>query len=113
MSLHKRSLLSRLYAVEKIIRPKASIKAKIAALSPEDKASYDAWKEKCTSWHAARPGEKAYIAFLEGESPPEMPARIARKIEKQLEETGDAALDYQMLVESTQMLLPRRRSKRA
>lgn len=117
MTLHKRSLLSRLRAVEVVIRPRGSKKAKIAALSDADKALLEAWEKECDAWHVNYPGEKAYIAWLDymagkgGSSPPEMPARIARLIYPPVVKTDDPQADYQALLDS--MPPPQKKSRRS
>jgi hypothetical protein len=102
MTLHKRSMLLRLHKIEQVVRPRGSRKARIAGLSEADRALFEAYKQKCADWCAARPGEEAYIALLEGEYPPKLHNRIAKLIFPVVLKTDDPQQDYQDLLDCIQ-----------
>ncbi len=106
MSIKTEKLYKRLDKIEKILRPVGSLRAKIAALSPEDFEIYNSWKKRNVQYHDDFDGN-AYEALLEKEegeetkyNPPNLPSYLSNQLFPSVQITDNAREDYHKLLES-------------
>lgn len=106
MSIKTEKFYKRLDKIESILRPAGSLKAKIAALCPEDFKIYDSWKKSNDKYHDnySSNAYEALLAMQKGEEtdykPPVMPSYLSNRLYSPIEYTENAREDYHKLLES-------------
>ncbi|WP_176595657.1 MULTISPECIES: hypothetical protein [Sphingobium] len=72
------SLRRRVAALSEIVRPRASLAAKVAALDDHERAEYDQWRQEMDRWHERFPTQEgAYQAAMNGDWMPRLPLHVA------------------------------------
>lgn len=79
--MQRDSLHRRIAALTEIVRPRASLAAKIAALGDVERAAYDQWRKEMDRWHRRFPTpDGSYQTAIKGEWMPGLPLHVAEKL---------------------------------
>ena len=72
------SLRRRVAALSEIVRPRASLAAKVAALGDHERAEYDQWRKEMDRWHGRfLTPEASYQAAMNSDWMPRLPFHVA------------------------------------
>lgn len=104
----KSDLLRRLAALETAVRPNHSLAARVERLSPSDRQTYEHYRTERAAWSGQfLEPDGAYRAFLNGDSGPQLPHRVAEALFGQPVEitrkdsNADAAEKFREFLEKT------------
>ena len=76
--MQRDSLHRRIAALSEIVRPRASLEAKVAALGDNERATYDQWRKAKDRWHQRFPApDGAYQAAVNSDWMPRLPLHVA------------------------------------